>query len=449
MIVVKKKMKKSLLITILSAVLAVLIAGAVIVSAVVNAKSGNTSGNTTNSVTSLELPEIREELGEIDNGGTPYAFYPVERAQIEFIQIRSESIDENGDPYTYEYAFNTSETLEDEFVLSYTDKNGKKRVYAPVILGYDAETTYSSLYATEASMGYNIPLVYWLCSGVGNIGFSDRVDLSENSATREEELKAYGLADSDNPLEIVFKYKKTDKTDEYIALQIGDVLPSGSGYYFRVGSIVETDGKAEYVYRPCVYTTFSSTSLSYAFLTFADFINPILIAKGLAADNAFEPYLTTDYKQWKNTIYMHDEERGIYYDISDNAYLVMLSGKKYSPNDAKGGIDTDTDVYEFNLHSLAQMAKTGKPYASLLQAIKDQKKTGDASIRVTIPSYSREVILNDTEFDRYTYEIVKINAVLGDANDITDAGVVVKAGDSVQVSYKLLKNGEYVEGSNK
>ena len=448
MIVVKKKMKKSLLISILSAVLAVLIAGAIVVSAIVDSKSGDTSGSTNSSSQILNFPEIREEVGEIDNGGTPYAFYPVDREKMNYIQIRSEGIDENGDSYTYEYSFTKLKDLDNEFVLSYTDKDGKTRTYAPTILAYDSETTYSSLYATESSSGYNIPLLYWLCSGIGNVAFSDRVDLSEDGAAREKELEAYGLGEADTPLVIRFNYEKTDKTNEDIVLQIGDVLPSGNGYYYRVGKLVEENGETVIDYRPCVYATFANTSLSYAFLTFADFINPILIAKGLAADNAFEPYLTTDYKQWKNTFYKHEDgKEGI--AISDAAYLLMLSGMKYSPNDTKGGIDTDKDIYEFNLKDLAEMAKTGKAYASLLQAIKEQGKTGPSAIKVTIPSYNRALKLDDTNFDWYTYEIVSIDAVLSASNDVALAGAVVQAGDSIKVSYKLLKNGEYVKGSEK
>ena len=90
MIVVKKKMKKSLLISILSAVLAVLIAGAIVVSAIVDSKSGDTSGSADSSSQTLNFPEIREEVGEIDNGGTPYAFYPVDREKMKYIQIREE-----------------------------------------------------------------------------------------------------------------------------------------------------------------------------------------------------------------------------------------------------------------------------------------------------------------------------------------------------------------------
>lgn len=450
MIVVKKKMKKSLLIAILAATLAVLIAGAVIVNAVIAARGDNSGADGSSSAENNNLPTAREELGEYDYGGTPYAFAPVERAQIEYIQIRTKSFDKDGNPYTYEYSFLKGKSLGDEFahlgnefILSYTDKDGNSEVYYPPILAYDAETDYSSLYSYDQSMGYDIPLLYWLCSGIGNIRISARVDLPENEAEREKDLKAYGLSSEDTPIVIRFNYQKADKTSEDIVLQVGDVLATGSGYYFRVGSIATNENGDTYVnYRPCVYTTYEKSSLSYAFLEFSDFINPILIAQGLASDNTFEPYLTTDFKQWKNTPYIHDEENGISYVIDENAHIVIVNAKKLSPNNIKGGLDTDTDVREFYFASL----KNNGAHSSLLGVLVG-KNTGKYSspITVTLPSYSREVELGDEVADAYTYEIMSIEAILTAAADNTEAGTVVSSGDKVKVSYKLKKNGEYVK----
>ena len=447
MIVVKQKMKKSLLITILAATLAVLIAGAVILTAVINARSGS-GGSGSSSVDPL-LPTANAAYGEYDYGGTPYAFYPVERTQMEYIQIRSENIDENGESTTYEYSFLKNKTLGDEFVLSYTDESGKTRTYLPNILAYDSETSYLDLYATDNSTGYNVPILYWLCSGIGNIRFSSRIELSTDAAEREEDLKAYGLAESDTPLVIRFNYNKSDKVKDDIILQVGDVLPTGSGYYFRVGAFAKDEngnliknenGENIVEYRNFVYTTYEASSLSYAFLSFASFINPILIAEGLSQDNAFEPYLTTDYKQWKNTLYMNNEDKGLYHKIGDDAYLLILDLNKYTPNDSKGGVDTDKDVYEFNLDALLENAANN----SLYNALKAYEYTGKTSILVTLPNYDRELDLTDADLDLYTYEIVKIDAVLTDGNDATELGTPVSANDKIKVSYKLKKNGEYV-----
>ena len=448
MIVVKKKMKKSLLITILAAVLAVLIAGAIIITAVINAKGGAGSGTSSGSGY-VDLPTAKAEYGEYDFSGTPYAFYPVERTQIEYIQIISKNTDSNGETYTYEYSFLKEEALGDEMVLSYTDKDGKTRSYIPSILGYDPETTYADLYATDSSTGYNVPLIYWLCSGIGNIKFSARVELSSDATERENDLKAYGLSSSDTPLVIRFNYKKSDKISEDIILQVGDVLPTGTGYYFRVGAFV-TDDNGDLVkdeagnniveYRPFVYTTYESSSLSYAFLSFASYIKPVLIAEGLPDDNAFGPYLTTDFKQWKNTVYMHDEDKGISYKISENAYVLILDGKRYYPNNSKGGFDTDAEMFEFNLEHLASNVSN----QSLYNALKVYESTGSCAVYVTLPNYDREVNLFDNDLDMYTYEVLSVDAILSDSNDVTEAGTVIKTDDKIKVSYKLSKNGKYV-----
>lgn len=451
MIVVKQKMKKSLLITILAAVLAVLIAGAVIITAVINARGGADDTDTNSGY--ANLPTAKAEYGEYDYGGTPYAFYPVERSQIEYIQIISKNKKSNGDAYTYEYSFIKNDTLGDEFVLSYTDENGQTKSYLPSILGYDPETDYSDLYATDSTSGYNVPLIYWLCSGIGNVRFSSRVELSEGTAERENELKAYGLSESDTPITINFTYEKSDKTEDQIVLQVGDLLPTASGYYFRVGAFVKDEsgkivtdenGNGVVEYRPFVYTTYEASSLSYAFLHFADFIKPLLIAEGLEEDNAFEPYLTTDFKQWKNTVYMHNEESGTSYKISDNAYLLILEGKRHTPNDATGGYDAEKETFEFNLRELS----ADKKNESLYNAIKAYEYTGKSAILVTLPYYDREVNLYDEYLDMYKYEIVSVDAIITDSNDVTEAGTLVKADDKIKVSYKLIKNGEYVKDAS-
>ena len=331
MIVVKKKMKKSLLIMILSAVLAVLIAGAIIANAVMSKRAADNAAGNQSAVVNNDLPTANTDYGEYSQAGQPYVFKPVDRASIEYIQIRSEG--EDNKEYTYEYSFIKPDSSfglgTDAFVLSYTDEYGNTRNYIPDILAYDSETDYSSLYAVSDEGGYNVPKLFWLCSGIGNIRFSSRIELSENADEKKALLKSYGLSDEDNPLVIRFNYKKSTTENEDIVLQVGSLLPMGSGYYFRVGAISEDGSRIDY--RPFVYTTLGTSSLSYAFLEVADFINPILVAEGLPSDNAFEPYLTTDFKQWKNTVYMHDEEKGISYVITGDAHRIIVETTKNIP----------------------------------------------------------------------------------------------------------------------
>ena len=437
-------MKKSLLIMILSALLAVLIAGAIVVNAVMAKRAANNSTSNNNTVNE-NLPDAIAEYGEYSLNGQPYVFKPVEQSQMTYIQIRSEGKDKDGKPYTYEYSFlkpDSSYMLgEDAFVLSYVDEYGNTKNYVPDILAYDSETQYSSLYAVADDGGYNAPKLFWLCSGIGNIRFSTRIELSENAEEKNSELKSYGLyysesdPETDYPLVIRFNYNesKTEKRD--IVLQIGSTLPAGGGYYFRVGAISE-DGT--YIdYRPFVYTTYSVSSLSYAFSEVADFINPILVAEGLASDNAFEPYLTTGFKQWKNTVYMHDENKNVSYVITSDAHRVIVKTTKSYSTDL--GAVPVTETEEFNLNSISDKEN----YASLLNSIIG-KSTGKYASPIVITRVvdGDAINLGDDENDNYTYHIECVNASLTDKEDRT-AGVV-EEGDKIRITYTLTKNGALV-----
>ena len=101
MIVVKKKMKKSLLIMILAAVLAVLIVGAIVANTVMTKRMADAAGNGQSGSSQNDLPTAKEEYGEYSLNGQPYVFKPVEQKQMEYIQIRSEGVDKDGEHYNY------------------------------------------------------------------------------------------------------------------------------------------------------------------------------------------------------------------------------------------------------------------------------------------------------------------------------------------------------------
>ncbi len=438
MIVVKKKMKKSLLIMILSAVLAVLIVGAIIANTVMTKRMADAAGNNQSTSSLSDLPTAKEEYGEYSLNGQPYAFKPVEQAQMEYIQIRSEGVDKDDEHYYYEYSFikpGQTDVLGDSLILSYIDEYGNRQNYVPDILVYDSETDYSSLYAVSPDGGYNIPKLFWLCSGIGNVRFSERIELSSDETEKEKALKSYGLSDGDYPLVIRFNYEESEGVNNDIVLQVGSLLPTGSGYYFRVGAISEDGTRIDY--RPVVYTTLGVSSLSYAFLEVADFINPILVAEGLPSDNAFEPYLTTDYKQWKNTVYMHNEEKGISYVITADAHRVIVETTKIYSSD--GGASKLTEIEEFDLKGFADSSN----YPSIIKSVIG-KTTGKYTSPITVTHLaSGELIdLTDDVNDNYTYHIERIDAIITDAEDKLSGSV--SAGDKIRIAYTLTKNGSKV-----
>ncbi|MBQ9070495.1 MAG: hypothetical protein IJY23_04020 [Clostridia bacterium] len=438
MIVVKKKMKKPLLIAILAAALAVLILAAVLINTLILAKDGG------NDETGTPDPEILTELGESIYAKNAIAYTRVERSQMSYINIITTSVDENDAEYKYGYTFfKDTETTDSTFILEYTDKDGGEYLYYPPISSADPTFELNDIYAIDQNDSYKAPKLTYLCNAIGTLYFNERIKLSDDAAVKESELKEFGLSESEHPLEIRFIYTDKDGQEKKHTILIGDKLISGAGYYFTVDS------------RPYVYTTYSST-LDYAFLEFTDYISPVLTAAGLPQDSAFEPYLTTDFKQWKNTLYQPytDKDGNMVCPVVIDGATVIINAAIKRP-DYTGSEDSDpndnvddsdkpggytTSPATDRTFDLSEM-KDDASYQSFINALVG-KATGNCNISVTIPTYSNAVNLLDEESDKYTYEIVSIEAIVAADGDRLSG--TVESGSLVKISYHLKKgeNGE-------
>ena len=227
--------------------------------------------------------------------------------------------------------------------------------------------------------------------------------------------------------------KDTEKTH---TIKIGSRLATNSGYYYMVDD------------RPYIYTTYT-TYLDYAFVEFTDFINPILISEGLAMDNAFEPYLTTDYQQYTNTVYKYDVEKEYYPIIpalsTTDGLSVIANTNTLTPNFSLvsdgstvmvGGVSGVKDALTFNLGSNANVEDQKRLINFFVG-----KATGVYStpISITLPVYSNTVDISKNI--NYKYVINSIDAILTDADDATAAGTKVASNDKIKVSYTLYKDG--------
>ena len=272
---------------ILLCVMAVSIVAAIILVNFIPKNEEETDSTTANKV---EVPEILE--GEALYNNYAIAYPTVQESQIVAIKITNNASYKN-DYNTEEQAPKTSYTLmRDEmmggkFVLYYEDKDGKTQVYYPDVVEQDLSFDYESLYAIEQNDGYGrIYKLTYLCVALELPYFTDRIELAPEGEARDSQLKGFGL-DEESCTTISFIYKDADGKEKNRKIKIGDKNVTEVGYYFMVDD------------RPYIYNSMANY-YDYAMLGFYSYVNSILVSAGLEEDSSYEPYLTTDYKQWLN-----------------------------------------------------------------------------------------------------------------------------------------------------
>ncbi len=434
--VIKKKNKKPLIIAILAGILVLLIAAILIINALTqnNADSGDDE---------KEPPVVDEDIGESVYAGSGVVYPRVVRTDMTFISI-------SGGKNNFEYGFMWDDGY-GTHILYKENEQGEVEMYNPAILmEYWADAEYSDFYAVETSDGYNMPKLFYLCSGIGTAYFSDKLEiLAETDEEREAELSVYGLSKEDNPVVVKFSYDADgdDETEEERhVLTIGNQLIYGQGYYFMV------DG------RDYVYTT-NSNQFQYTLLSYIDYINPLLVSSGLSVDNAFEPYLTTDYKQWKNEIYDNDgdlDDDGVMESEPDkvkDGSIVNITGDKFVPYTGEttqkypGYLSDEDGSFAFNLEELAK-TESGQKLATLLKsscvgALKQ-------SIPMTLVNYSNAIVFADKDdVKKYTYNITLVEAIITDGADIVENGTQIGENNIIKVIYTYSVAGEETDGSVK
>lgn len=404
-------------------------------------------------------PEIL--AGESLYNNYPLAYPSVQESQIQRITITNKAsykdyFGEDKAPST-SYALLRDEDFDGKFVLYYQDKDGNANVYYPKVASEDVTFDYESLYSVEQNDGYGrIYKLTYLCVALELPYFTDRIALLPEGEKRESQLRGFGL---DEPQAVItFDYVNENEQTVTRSIKIGDKNVTGFGYYFMVTEEVKNASGTKVEYRPYIYNSMAEY-YNYAMLGFYSYVNSILVSAGLEEDSSYEPYLTTDYKQWKNT---KVEDAGAPIEKDSTAIVVadVLTPIESRGDKTEYEKDTDRFVLDGNVDKDSEEYKSGYSkgeYSSLeidLSKKDGYKKFANALVGKTVGVFGEEVVITlhtDTKslyLDEtvtsatYTYEITEIEAILTDGADITAVGTAVGDSNLVRVKYKLKINGK-------
>ena len=430
MIHVKKSRKKQIILLSLLAAFIVTLAAVIIINALPEKEDEKDE---------LVKPDINEELGESLYGNMAIAYPSFEADAIEIISVSNK---------TGEYTVYRSE--DGDLLIQYVDSYGNPKVYYPDIAAYDSQFKYDSLYSIETGDGFDtISKLSYLCIAVQYLYFDERIPLADTAEERALQYEEYGLTD-ELANTISFMYLDKDKEPVPHSVRIGSKLVTGGGYYYMVDD------------RPYVYST-NVSYLDYALCGFASFINPRLIIEGLPEDNAFAPYLTTDFKEWVNKMYeLEKDEQGNELDIGpavvEDATVIVYADSLvplYTKPDHKQEAGERDDGYSsvgkgeitFDLAELKKNPSNAKLVSALIgkNITKNEAATLDEHIILTIASNSRWIDFGEADSVKYTYEISAIEAILTDGEDIITDGTPLLDGSGnlksnlikVTYSYKI------------
>ncbi len=350
-------------------------------------------------------PDVREELGEAIYLNSAIAYPQLEESEILHIYVDNK----NGS-----YDLIRMNDGNGPFWLLYTDPTGKEELipYTPPILDAENSMSYEELYALEKNDGYGtIYKLSYLCSALGTPYFNTRIDLptgtdAESLAKKQVMLEKYGFGEKEE--RVSFEWGERDKDNKLTGnggfhhIIIGGKALNGVGYYYRV------DG------RDCIYYT-SSNYYDYALAGFHSFVNGMLVSKGLAEDSAYGPLLTTEFKEWMNTVYKEGA-------VIDDANVITWSdvttpikeSLEYTPDPSTGGYLTKENIsLDFDLSDKSNInykrlmtllvGKNVGDYGAGELALTYIKSIYDSSNMIIDYSGAREV--------KYTYSISEIEAI--------------------------------------
>lgn len=424
--VVKKSLTKTQkLAIILSSALVLLIAASVVLTIVYANLNKNDPTKTP--------PDIREELGETLYANNPIAYERIEEGQIQALVVTNEYgrfdltrwPDANGD-----------------FWLGYDDGSGNAVTYIPPITSAEGGFDYESLYAIENNDGYGrFYMLSYLCSAVGTVYFDERIDLPEDKGERDKLLAGYGLAGAEaKPTVVSFAYavlgedKKPTGEIKNHHVTIGDPALNGDGFYFRI------DG------RNCVYYA-KNSSFKYAKLGFNEFVKGTLIAAGLAGDKSFEPLLTTEFTEIKNTLHKEGPvEDGSAVISVGNVLKPIKEGSTYTPDKYPTGYDRDeSKELKFDLSELGEHPDFDRIAAALIG--REVGKQSGLYITLIDELYGESdsvIAFGDAAGLTYRYVITDIESIVEGADSVENAtpGTVVGADAKlIRVSYSYSIDG--------
>lgn len=400
----KKPQKKVILLLSLLCALVLLIAAYFIISAV-------TGGNTDNP------GDGKKEEPDIRDGESTYLNYRVAYEALDEAKFRMISIEND------KGSFALVRNDKGYFVLIYTDEYGEQQVYLPPVTEADSTFDYEDLYAIEQNDGYNrIPKLTYLCVALGRLYFEERIELPESGPERTALLEEYGFTE-DNKKNIVFTYNNEDETTGSHRVTLGDALVTDGGYYYMVDN------------RNYIYST-NTGYIKYVLAGFTEYVRSTLVSKGLKEDAAFEPYLTTAFREWVREVY--DTEGTEVLPGSE----VIFTADIYGPGDkSEDGYDSsgyrqrtldlaEADGIYARLIKVLERAKVGKYYDP-----DDPDADRSGGLIATVLLDDRVIKLNDGALATYTYNIRAIESILTEDGEVFTAGTVVGDENLIKITY--------------
>lgn len=423
----RKLTKKQLLLIVTSSLLVLVTAATVLITTLVTGDHGTEEEK--------DPPEILE--GEALYLNTAIAYPRVEESSISYILVQNS-----------QGRFDLTRTEElGSFWLGYDVGEGAMNMvlHTPPIMGAEGSFDYTSLYSKEEDDNYGgIYKLTYLSVALGTPYFSERISLPKNRTEREAMLATYGFnKPTVETISFVFADKDADgkEKDGMHSITIGGRAVSGSGYYFMVDD-------RDYVY----YT--STPYFDYALQGFHSFINGRLVAEGIPTDSVYEPFLTTDFKEWVKEKHAEEGERiedGSLAVLSGYSYLPKITEPDYIPPEGSQEdgyqqlkyMQLSFDLDEFRIH----------PDFERIRATVTSLSVGklDSPVTVTLidehaASESMMLELGDGKTVGYRYQIVEIESVITETEEKTAAGTPVGDSRYVKVTYfphLLNDKGEY------
>ena len=381
--------------------------------------------NSADTGTSITPPEVLEGEAVLNNKGIAFPY-------IKPADIISVSVKSHKDRFTIMRPASSEEgKYESYFKYYYEDEKGNPIEYYPEILNEEPNTDYTSFYAIENSDGLNAYKLDYLCAAIGALYFEERIEVEEDRAAQ---LDRYGLSGNDRET-VMVEFINADGEKESVTVYIGDQPITGVGYYFMIAG------------RDYIYTSAASDRLSYLLGDFETFLHSRIVAKGLEEDHLYEPYLTTDYKQWNNKYYSINDPDGPGTPVAAGSeviiYADVLTPKYKSDGNTYIGDGYDRSGYEPLLVDLKRISE--RPEFSGLLSFFNGAVIGDFEDdekSISVVHNTNEAKIGST----YKYYIYNIEAVVTENGDRTDAGYPVGSNNLVKVTYGYDIDG--VDGSD-
>ena len=328
--------------------------------------------------------------------------------------------------------------------------------FNPPILNAD-NANYEGLYAIEQNDGYGrIYCLTYLCAALTSPYITERIELpsadtEEGAKKRADLLRAYGFTQSEATT-ISFMYGERNADTGHIEegseqiriLTIGKKALSGNGFYFRVDN-------RDYVY----YTR--TEYFEYALSGIDKFIKGMLVAEGIGNEAVYAPHLTTDFKEWKTTVFKSGNvflKTDAGYEKFENPSVVVNGSYNVSIDEGLGvkseeqikdfmGYDTVANTsFSFDLEAY----KDHPEYDKIVAAFKG-KKIGaqEEKIILTLLTELENQQAKQLTFDAsgksvYTYSVSKVESAIGE-NGERMSGTVSASDTAIKVTYRYTVGG--------